>query len=49
MKLYVSADIAGAHINPVETHEIICESRAGLARDRTCHDSPAAAAAAVEK
>jgi hypothetical protein len=22
-KLYVSADIAGAHINPVETHKII--------------------------
>lgn len=37
-KLYVSADIAGAHINPVETHEIIYEPSWQRERERTCHD-----------
>lgn len=35
-KLYVSADVAGAHINPVETHENYMEG----AREKTARNLP---------
>lgn len=37
-KLYVSADVAGAHINPVETHKNYIWRERERRQQGTCHD-----------